>query len=426
MSEYMGQDGKRQEELKRLIRDLHGGLSLEAARDRFARMIRGVDASEIAAMEQSLIDEGFPVEEIQRLCDVHAAVFEKALERPAAPVGTAGKRAARLARMPGHPVHTYEAENAAVARAIKEAAAAFKALERGKPGSRGAASSALERVAAWELHLARKENQLFPILEAKGFTGPSKVMWSKDDEIRAGLRAARAALAVPGDESEIGAAAASAARSLFRDVKSMIFKEEKILFPAAVRKLSEEDWARVRGGEEEIGYAFVKPGSAYDPALAFRSARLAGANAVTGGAPEPAKEAGIDLSVGKLTAEQIDLMLKPIPIDLSFIDEHDKVRYYTGSEHRVFPRSPAVIGRDVRNCHPPKSVATVERILEAFKRKERKSAEFWIEMGGRFVHIRYFPVYDASGAYRGTIEASQDCTEIRSLSGQRRLLDWES
>ncbi|HCM29157.1 MAG TPA: hypothetical protein DIC34_21915 [Treponema sp.] len=126
-----------------------------------------------------------------------------------------------------------------------------------------------------------------------------------------------------------------------------------------------------------------------------------------------------------MTGEQIDLMLKALPVDVSFVDEFDRVLYYTDAADRIFPRSPAVIGRDVSNCHPPKSVAIVHRILEAFRKKEKTEAEFWIEMGGKFIHIRYFPVYGSGGEYKGVVEVSQDVTAIRALQGQRRLLDWD-
>jgi DUF438 domain-containing protein len=423
MSEFLTKADSSQEGLKRLIKDLHAGLPLEKARDRFARLMKGVDAAGIAAMEQSLIDEGFPVEEITRLCDVHAAVFEKALLRPALPWG--GGRAARLARMSGHPVHSFKAENRAALAILKRLAGALRA---DAPADELVAVT--RELSAYELHLRRKENQLFPLLEARGFSGPSKVMWAKDDELRSLLKACLQAL--ESGSSDAKAYAAKTFPVLSAALKGMIFKEEKILFPAALRKLGEADWARVRRGEEEIGYAWIRPGAEYDPMLALRAAGSAGA-IPTGRALAPAQDHGsegtaagtVPLSVGALSPEQIDLMLKALPMDVTFVDEHDKVLYYTGSQHRVFPRSPAIIGRDVRNCHPAKSVHVVERIVEAFKRKERDSAEFWIELGGRFVHIRYFPVYDQDGTYRGTIEASQDCTEIRALQGERRLLDWE-
>ncbi|RJO63062.1 MAG: DUF438 domain-containing protein, partial [Myxococcales bacterium] len=116
---------------------------------------------------------------------------------------------------------------------------------------------------------------------------------------------------------------------------------------------------------------------------------------------------------------------KHLPLDLSFVDENDEVRYYSGGEERIFPRSPAVIGRKVQNCHPPKSLDMVNRILDAFRKGEREVAEFWIPFHGRFVHIRYIALRDAKGAYRGTLEITQDVTAIRELQGERKLLDWE-
>lgn len=134
----------------------------------------------------------------------------------------------------------------------------------------------------------------------------------------------------------------------------------------------------------------------------------------------------IPLNEGFLTQEQLDLMLRHLPFDITYVDEHDKVRYYSATDDRVFPRTPSIIGRDVQKCHPPKSVHVVEKIVEAFKNKERDKAEFWLNFQGRVIHIRYYPIFDENGTYRGVIEVSQDITEIQKLSGEHRLLDWES
>ena len=131
------------------------------------------------------------------------------------------------------------------------------------------------------------------------------------------------------------------------------------------------------------------------------------------------------MQTGELSLDQINLMLIHLPLDISFVDEDDVVRYYSEGE-RHFPRSPAVIGRKVQNCHPPKSVSTVQQILDAFKAGEKDTAEFWIQLHGKFLHIRYFAMRDADGTYRGCLEAGQDVTEIRKLDGERRLLDWGS
>jgi DUF438 domain-containing protein len=133
----------------------------------------------------------------------------------------------------------------------------------------------------------------------------------------------------------------------------------------------------------------------------------------------------IALEAGSLGPEQVNLVLKHLPFDLSFVDENDTVVYYSATPDRIFTRTPAVIGRRVQNCHPAASVDVVNRILAAFRAGEKSSARFWIELQGRFILITYFAVRDGAGTYRGCLEVSQDATEIRGLKGQKRLLDWE-
>lgn len=416
MSEHFSGDAEKTLRLKAVIDRLAAGASPSEVKKEFHELIKGADAAEVAAMEQSLIEGGMPVEEVQRLCEVHADVFKAGLER--------GRK---VERMPGHPVHTYLAEN-------KEARKKARALSLAAWAGPAAVKKAAEELKPIITHYERKENQLFPFLERSGFTGPSKVMWGKHDEIRAAFKALEAALA----SGEAGAARAGA-RDLARRVRTMIFMEEKILFPNALKRLSDADWAAVRRGEEAIGFAWVKPGAEWDPALAARGgatpaggmyANLNAAIAAAGaGAPASAPEAVgpatvVPLSVGGLPLDYLDRIMKALPFDISFVDADDRVMYYSDSPHRVFPRSPGIIGREVQNCHPPKSVATVERILDAFRKKEKDKADFWIQMGPKFVYISYKPIYDDAGTYLGTLEMSMDATELRGLEGQRRLLDW--
>ena len=131
----------------------------------------------------------------------------------------------------------------------------------------------------------------------------------------------------------------------------------------------------------------------------------------------------IPLNTGVLTQDQIDLMLKTLPVDITFVDENDEVRYFSQTPDRLFPRTPAIIGRAVQNCHPASSVHTVQKILDDFRSGKRKVAEFWIKMGEVFVYIRYFAMFDEAGKYRGTLEVSQEISHIQSLQGERRLLD---
>jgi len=395
---------KKKEILKDIIRDLHRGGDVEVLKKRFGELVRDVSGAEIGAMEQELISEGLPEEEVRKLCDVHVKVFEEGLASQAAP-----------AAVPGHPVQVLMAENRALEKVVAETQDVLTRL-KDKPGrkDRPADLSRLVLLAAplaeIEKHYLKKENQLFPRLEDKGVSGPSKVMWAVHDDIRAHLKEFRRAL-------ELGDADLVVRTGLWvlQEMRDMITKEEKILFPMCLEKFDEADWARVKMGEEEIGYAWIAPAPGWSPA----SSDGPGSSTSGGAAGGP-----IALDTGALTAGQIDLMLTHLPVDISFVDETDTVIYYSGTADRIFPRTPGVIGRKVQNCHPPKSVDVVERILEAFRSGERDVAEFWIESGGKFIHIRYFALRDEAGTYKGTLEVSQDATGIRRLQGERRLLDW--
>ena len=322
--------------------------------------------------------------------------------------------------MPGHPVHTYLKENRAAKEITNNLRRLLKKVSKGHKVDEF--EKELNRLKDIEIHYQRKENQLFPYLEIVNFTGPSKVMWGKHDEIRAQIRDFESAY-----KSQNWTQFKTKGRELFRAIGRMIFMEEKILFPTSLKKLSEEQWAQIRKGEAEIGYAWVQPGNLWDPSIVtVRKAAQGPDNQKSGrsDARDTVIKESFKLDVGKLTGEQINLMLKNLPMDITFVDENDRVRYYSGGKERIFPRSPAIIGREVKNCHPPKSVHIVEKILQSFKKKEKTEAEFWLTLKNRFIHIRYFPLYDDKGEYRGVIEMSQDVTGIRGLKGERQLLDW--
>ena len=401
----------RQQQLKEIVKDLHEGSDIKAVQRRFAQLIRNVSPEEIARMEQALIAEGVPVEQVQKVCDVHVQVFEQALK---------GQKKTKV--LPGHPVHTYLQENRALRKILRRLRPLLKQVPRGARGREF--EEVLEQLKGVEIHYRRKENQLFPYLEQVEFTGPSKVMWGKHDEIRQQLRMFEDAYS-----REDWRRFAALAKALLRALRRMIFMEEKILLPTALKKLSERQWAEIRRGEGEIGYAWIEPGNLWDPSVVIAAAAAkdsgkAAAAASPGGVSGVEQAAEIPLEVGALSAEQLNLMLKNLPIDITYVDENDRVRYYSQGRERIFPRSPAVIGRAVQNCHPPGSVHVVEKILESFKRKEKDTAEFWLSLNDRFLHIRYFALYDQEGAYRGVVEVSQDVMDIRALAGQKRLLDW--
>lgn len=402
-------NSEKQEKLKSIIKRLHEGADIESVKKEFSKLIKNVSPDEISDMENALINEGMPAEEVQRLCDIHVEVFKASL-----------KKQKKESKIPGHPVHSYIEENKALKGILRRFNSLLKKISRGNADEKTIQSfiSEFNKLKEIEKHYTRKENQLFPFLEQKGFSGPSKVMWGKHDEVRGLLKQVQDCI-----NNEKWNELTKAGKKLSSDIKGMIFKEEKILFPTAMKKLNQEDWVKIRKGENEIGYAWITPGNVWDANL---TQQLSTQRQAEEEMKKPVDDtiSNFHLDEGTLTLEQMHLMLKNLPLDISFVDENDKVKYYSATDDRIFPRSPGVIGRDVHNCHPPKSVHVVERILQSFKNKEKKNAEFWITMNDRFIHIRYFALYDNEGRYKGVIEVSQDVTDIRSLQGEKRLLDW--
>ncbi len=383
----------RLEVLRSIILGLHRGGSVEEARERFAKLVREVTPQEISQLEQSLIEEGLPEEEVKRLCDVHVEVFKESLEKGEAPGAP-----------PGHPLHTLMLEN----RALEGLLDKLEGLVDRSGGSLGGVEAEvgalLDELGEVEKHYLKKENQLFPTLETHGVAGPTQVMWAIHDDVRQALKVARRQWE-KGDSQvlrtleEVGAT-----------MRDMVFKEENILFPMSLETLSEEDWGKVWRGFKEVGYAWVEPGEGWSPPES---------------GVEVADVGSLDLDVGSLTPEQVNLVLTHLPVDITFVDENGRVAYYSGGKERIFPRSPGVIGREVSRCHPPKSVHIVERVVRELREGVRDVAEFWIRVGGRLIFIRYFAVRDGAGRFRGVLEVSQDVTDIQGLRGEKRLLDEE-
>lgn len=408
-------DPARLAELHAIVKDLHAGKTVEEVKPRFEELIRDVEATEIAAMEQKLIEGGVPDTEVKRLCDVHVQVFADAL---------AGH--APITVPAGHPLDTFQRENQALLQVTASLRKVAEAIGEPPDGAawgrlKGALAGTVQRLVDVDKHYLRKENQLFPFLEEHGVEGPSKVMWAIHDDIRELIKQARQTIA--GDDAAL---AVSTCLALAKMVDDMVTKEEKVLYPMSIDTLSDEEWTKIRSGEDEIGYAFVTDVPAWPAAVQQVDAVATGAGLVaeTTGEDGAAAPAGIlALHTGGLRLEELNLVLGVLPIDFQYVDEHDRVRFYSEG-HRIFPRSPGVIGRKVQNCHPPASVHKVQQILDAFRSGEKDVADFWIEQQGKFLHIRYFAVRDEGGGYRGVVETVQDVTAIRALEGQRRLLDW--
>jgi len=397
MSQEINNRERRKEAIKDMLRQLHEGKSVEEVQAVFREAFDGVAASEISDAEQALISEGLPVSEVQRLCDVHSAVFKGSIEEIHAP--------ADACRLPGHPAHTLHLENEAIQKQIDER---IRPLLARVSAGLTAPRSLLPQLGALltiDQHYSRKENLLFPYLEQHGVTAPPKVMWGVDDEIRALLKES-AHLAAAGDK----AVAEKLGESLTR-VEEMIFKEENILIPMLLDTLTDEEWTVVARESGEIGYCLIDPPPAWQASLAAK-------------APAPAAPAdgAVHLPTGFFSVTELTRVLDTLPLDITFVGADDTVRYFSQNSERVFARTKAIIGRKVANCHPPASVHIVEGIIDDFKSGKKDHEDFWIRMGDKFVYIRYYAVRSESGEYLGVLEVTQDIAPIQAITGEKRLV----
>ena len=300
-----------------------------------------------------------------------------------------------------------------------------------------------DSLAQWRIHLSRKQNQLYPMLEEHGFDRPTRIMWTFDDGVRDAISASYALLRE--DKYEEFLASVPETLAKLRDLNS---KELEVLLPTSFKLLGDEEFVRMSKNDHEIGYAIINPPGLYVVAgINDSAAQLNGNNTGQNGAvsneflndlagllskyvgpvggAQVGKDAVLDVATGKLTLEQINLLFRHLPVDLSYVDENELVKFYSDTPHRIFPRSANVIGREVKNCHPAKSVHVVEEIVEKFRSGEQSQAEFWINKPGLFIYVIYTAVRDENGKFRGVLEMMQDCTHIRELEGSRTLLTWD-
>ena len=295
-----------------------------------------------------------------------------------------------------------------------------------------------ERLDQFRIHLSRKQNQLYSILEKKGFDRPTTTMWTFDNFIRDEIRDARKLLDDNSDDQFIAVQA-----SIVADVRDLLQKEEAILYPTSLTMISDKEFEEMKSGDREIGFAWIsgsetnganaKSGSGQTVQDMQTQDGAGTASSLTEDLVAVLRKHGLnaggssvfDVATGKLTLEQINLIYRHLPVDLSYVDENETVCFYSDTEHRIFPRSKNVIGRNVKNCHPRASVHIVEEIIEKFRSGEQDSAEFWINKPGIFIYILYTAVRDENGKFRGILEMMQDCTHIRSLTDSQTLLTWK-
>lgn len=455
-------------EIKKAYED--GELSLAAAKAELKNRVKVLHPYEVALIEQELKPE---VEDECRKEDIQGmiALFEDVLDRtrPTLPLN--------------HPILNYYRENDVMRDLLKQ----VEDLQQ-YPAIKNQWLEIYDRIVRWRLHLQRKQNQLYPVLEKKGFTRPTTTMWTLDDFIKDEISAAYNLLkkadvtSLNGGNGELSlmseadeTAFIKLQPTLIADILDLIQKEETVLYPTSLTLISSQEFDAMRQGDFEIGFANITPEPLSTPWEDGLQAGSVGAGveaAVGTGRPDPngvttsqaaaeqssnpnaAKVPGVtsnalaseiaallgkygyqspeatgsqqELNVtnGKLTLEQINLIFQHMPVDFSYVDENEIVKFYNDSAHRVFPRSSNVIGRDVKNCHPRKSVHIVEEIISKFRSGEQDQAEFWINKPDVFIYILYTAVRDRDGRFRGVLEMMQDCTHIRSLTGSQTLLTW--
>lgn len=391
----------RTELIKGYLRRLSGGEDLESVRADFVRNFSEVEASEIMQAEQELLAEGVPLEDVQQLCDVHSALFHGAtreerianaekevaasLKRTAPASSTdysdKAERAASLAAIPGHPLHTFTRENEALSERIHTL--------REKLTHQEDVTEALAAFRELSVHYAKKGDLLYPHLKVKyEISGPSEVMWTVDDEIRAELGELAEA-------TQRDSAWNERLEAVIQRADEMIYKENNILFPICAVNFTEQEWIQI-----------YRDAKAYGDCLGVQAEVWTAAEQdVPASAATPIGE--IVMSGGHLTPAQLTALLNTIPMEITFVDE-DNINRFFNEGPKVFKRPAMALDREVFSCHPPKIEPMVRSIINDFRSGKQDKVPIWMEKNGRTVLVTYMAVRDRDGAYVGTMELVQD------------------
>lgn len=392
--------------LKELIKKLHQGASPQEVKKEFQEAFEDVTPTAIAQAEEELIKEGMPREEVHRLCEVHIAAFRESLERQ------------ETLAPEGHPIHILMEEHKILlgfAARLKDLSGKMKTKsDFGSVANEVEQLRELERqLKDSESHYLREENVLFPYLEKHGITQPPAMMWMDHDKIREMKKNLYTLV-----NSHKGIAFGDFVRKLEESAISLaemlsghFYKENNILFPTGLKVIADNEWKEIRSQFDDLGY----------PSFTPESARAAFAEVETS-ASEVEVAGALPFETGSMSKDEIEAIFSSLPVDITFVDKDDTVRFFSQTKERIFPRTKAVIGRKVQQCHPQKSLHLVEQILEDFRSGRKELAEFWINSKGTLIHIRYFPVRDKDGNYLGCVEVTQDITDIQKIKGEKRLL----
>ncbi|MBK9357575.1 MAG: DUF438 domain-containing protein [Bacteroidales bacterium] len=409
MSELINNSEQRKARLKELILKLHQGNSQEDVRSELMQSLKQIPYGEVVEVEQELIGEGLPEEEVLKLCDAHSAVLQGNIDLSGS------------SDIPeGHPVDLFTHENEELRKVTGEARSLLAEIQEMPEGSNirekvfkllGFFNNLFDA----DKHYQRKEYLLFPYLESKGITGPPKVMWGKHDEIRELIKGSIEILHHDNiTREELLASADLILNQTLFGIDDMTVKEEQILFPMAMDKLTETEWFEISKQSLEIGFCLYDPGVDWKPSWVNEPATS-----------DALKEGNhIQLPSGGFSTGELLAILNTLPIDMTFVDKDDKVKYFSQGAERIFQRNRAILNRDVRHCHPPASAHIVDKIIDDFKTGRQTRAPFWINMGGKMIHIEYFALRDEKGEYMGTLEVSHNVNRYRELEGEQRILSY--
>jgi uncharacterized protein len=404
----LSEDKKAQ--IKEAIRQLHAGVPPEQVKEKFRAVFEGTDSLEIAKIEEELAKEGMKRTEMRKLCDVHMAIFKEQIEKqnpnlkPNQPISIL---------MEEHKIMTKMAEDlmSYANKMLKISDIQYVAEDIHQ------VEHLMGDFADSEKHYLREENVLFPLLEKHGVTEPPSIMWIEHDQIRELKKKLQALIKKvnPADFGTFKQELWDTAKELGALLPSHFYKENNILFPAALSVIEEQEWVEVRSEFDAIGYCcFTPPQLIAAPRQETPKAEVTTAQAGT-----------VQFDFGSLNQTQLNTLLNTLAVEITFVDANDTVQYFNKPEKMIFVRTKSVIGRKVQNCHPAKSLDTVTRIVGSFKSGKKNVAEFWINLDGRVIFIRFFAMRDAEGKYLGAMEVVQDVTDIQKLQGERRLLNWE-
>ena len=408
MSELINNSEKRKALLKELILKLHTGGQQEDVRIELMQTLKEIPYGEVVEVEQELISEGLPEEEVLKLCDAHSAVLQGNID-------LSGSKSIPE----GHPADVFKRENQELLITTALARDVLKQIDSQEDINLNESVLKLRglfnNLYDVDKHYQRKEYLLFPYLESKGITGPPKVMWGKHDEIRELIKGSIEILQQTDlTREEILASAEIVFELALFGIDDMTVKEEQILFPMSMDKLTEAEWFEISKQSLEIGFCLYDPQTEWRPEWAAES-----------GVNEAQKSGShIQLPSGGFSAAELLAILNTLPIDMTFVDKDDKVKYFSQGAERIFQRNRAILNRDVRHCHPPASAHIVDKIIDDFKTGRHSRAPFWINMGGKMIHIEYFALRGESGEYLGTLEVSHNVNPYRELQGEQRILSY--